>query len=111
MALERHLGQITKVLSVLPLNKLEARMSSLLQIQSTQFSFEIVCPRCGEDGVIIWEDTGGERAVLCLTRDFYERISKNTPYGIELVCVNCDTVQRDASNTSPTSQIREDCAA
>lgn len=86
-------------------------MSSLENIQSKQLSFQIVCPRCREDGVIVWEDFDGEPSLVSLTRDFYERISKKSPYGIELVCTNCDMIQRDISQIPPLPELDENRAA
>lgn len=84
---------------------------SSIHIQPGQYSFDIICPRCKERGVIVWENTGGERTLVSLTQEFYERISKKSPYSIELVCTNCDMIQRDTSYAFPKSEILEERAA
>lgn len=86
-------------------------MSSPQQLRFTQLSFVITCPRCQEHGVIVWEDAGGERTLVSLATEFYERISRKSPYGIELVCLKCGTIQQDTSNASPNAEFIADRAA
>jgi hypothetical protein len=53
---------------------------------------KIYC-RCGKTGTIIWEDApsaeGDRREFVKIEGDFYERISKQAPHPIELVCNSC----------------------
>ena len=61
----------------------------------------IVCPKCGNCGVINWDvvptTKGPERHFAGLAGDFYERLSKKAPYPIEIVCSAC----RVAVSTAP----------
>jgi hypothetical protein len=52
-------------------------------------SDEIRCPKCGRCGQIKWD---GSQFVE-LTGDFYERLSPQAPYPIELVCKRCGIAQ------------------
>jgi hypothetical protein len=58
-----------------------------------QISTNIICPGCGAVGVIIWETIDGKRSLVRLSRIFYERLARKTPYPIELVCYDCGTIQ------------------
>jgi hypothetical protein len=55
----------------------------------------IVCPRCGQIGVVTWEMFGNERSLVGLSNGFYERISNKAPYPIELVCNDCGAAQAE----------------
>jgi uncharacterized Zn finger protein len=66
-----------------------------------QFTIAIECPQCGKTGSSVWEENhaitvkGPQPFLISLSEEFYERISKNIPYEIELVCNQCGLVQLD----------------
>ena len=53
----------------------------------------IVCPRCGNCGVINWDlvpsPDGPKKEFAGISGEFYERLSKKSPHPIEIVCNNC----------------------
>jgi hypothetical protein len=58
-----------------------------------EFSTNVTCPKCKSIGVADWEKIGAERSLIRLSRNFYERLSRKVPYPIEVVCLECGTVQ------------------
>jgi hypothetical protein len=64
-----------------------------------QFSVPILCPNCGQKGVATWEENkrigsdGPQPTLIRLSSEFYERVSKKSPYPIELICNKCGTAQ------------------
>ena len=66
---------------------------SLHPPEPSQFSANIICPKCSTRGVIVWEKNGAERTLVSLPNGFYERLAKKAPFPIELVCSGCDTAQ------------------
>ena len=58
-----------------------------------KFAANIICPGCSSLGVIVWENDGGRRSLVSLSDGFHERLSKRTPYLIELVCNSCGSTQ------------------
>jgi hypothetical protein len=59
----------------------------------SQIPTNITCPKCKAVGVVVWEKIKGERVLVGVSNNFYERLSKNAPYEIELVCLGCGTEQ------------------
>lgn len=55
----------------------------------------VICPKCGAVGVVVWEDDKGGPTLVSLSKNFYERISKKRPYAIELVCDSCGAAQAE----------------
>jgi hypothetical protein len=53
----------------------------------------IYCPKCNAAGCVVWEGEGQTKALVRISGDFYERLSKRAPYPIELVCQQCGTPQ------------------
>ena len=55
----------------------------------------ISCPKCRTCGVINWDfvqtPDGPKKDFAGLSGNFYERMSKNPPHTIEVVCVCCGT--------------------
>ena len=53
----------------------------------------IVCPKCGNCGVINWDyvptPNGPKKDFAGIVGDFYERLNKKPPYPIEIVCNSC----------------------
>ena len=53
-------------------------------------------PKCGNCGVISWDlvqtANGTKKDFAGITGNFYERLSKQPPYPIELVCTACSVV-------------------
>jgi hypothetical protein len=53
----------------------------------------IVCPKCGNCGVINWDyvpsPNGPKKDFAGVAGDFYERLSVKEPYPIEIVCNSC----------------------
>jgi len=60
-----------------------------------QFTVNIICPKCSALGVVVWEKDGAQRALVSLSKGFYERLSRKVPYPIELVCHECGTAQAE----------------
>lgn len=58
-----------------------------------QFTANIMCPRCGTFGAIVWENDAGKRSLVSLSANFYERMTTKKPFPIELVCNDCGSVQ------------------
>jgi hypothetical protein len=58
---------------------------------------QIICPKCGQKGIVLWEDIprgdGIQKEMVKIDGGFYERLSKKAPYPIELVCDGCGTAQ------------------
>jgi hypothetical protein len=54
-----------------------------------QYAQEILCPKCSNRGVILWEGTREEKTLVRMSTAFYERLSKKPPHPIELVCQKC----------------------
>jgi hypothetical protein len=66
---------------------------SSVQSKTCQFSINIICPKCGTVGVVVWESAAGQTSLVRLSNGFYERLAKKDPYPIELVCHDCGTAQ------------------
>jgi len=68
-----------------------------------RYSRQIVCPKCGQMGEILWERDGRRSLFLEVSPGFYERIANKVPYAIELVCHACGTAQpeRHRNSTPP----------
>jgi hypothetical protein len=53
----------------------------------------VLCPKCGNCGVISWDSVptprGLEKYFVGISGDFYERLSNKPPYPIEIVCGSC----------------------
>jgi hypothetical protein len=60
-----------------------------------QFTVNIICPKCSALGVVVWEKDGAQRSLVSLSKGFYERLSKEDPYPIELVCHECGAAQAE----------------
>jgi len=57
------------------------------QSEAQNRTTNIICPKCGAVGVVIWEnENSDDRTLVSLSRNFYEKIPKKTPYPMELVC-------------------------
>ena len=66
------------------------------QLEAQNRGVNVICPKCGAVGVVLWEDENNEgRSLVSLSKNFYERISKKQPYPIELVCHSCGTAQSE----------------
>ena len=71
-----------------------------MQTRFSTFSHDqtdtVVCPKCGNCGVISWDlvqtANGTKKDFAGITGNFYERLSKQPPYPIELVCTACSVV-------------------
>ena len=53
----------------------------------------ITCPRCGASGTAVWEGEKTGPCLVSLSRGFYERMAKFTPYKLEIVCHACGAKQ------------------
>ena len=58
-----------------------------------QNSVDLRCTKCGSKGVVIWEGHGANKTLVWLSGQFYERLAKQPPFPIELVCVRCGAAQ------------------
>ena len=63
------------------------------QFDSQNRGVNVVCPKCGAVGVVVWEDDPRGPTLVSLSKNFYERLSKKKPYPIELVCDSCGAAQ------------------
>jgi hypothetical protein len=66
-----------------------------------QFSVPVKCGRCGQQGVIVWEENAGnalakgpQTSLVSLTSGFYERVARNHR-GAEIACQRCNSVLPD----------------
>jgi hypothetical protein len=61
---------------------------------------EIVCRNCGRSGTVVWDDVtrlnGSTPESAGIDGPFFERLSRNAPYPIELVCRACGGVAMTA---------------
>jgi predicted RNA-binding Zn-ribbon protein involved in translation (DUF1610 family) len=68
-------------------------------MSSSQFDAQsrgvnIICPKCGAIGVVLWENENNEgHTLVSLSKNFYERMANKKPYSIELVCDSCGAAQ------------------
>ena len=60
---------------------------------SRQYSVDLRCTKCGSKGIVIWEGHGADKTMVWLSGQFYERLAKQPPFPIELVCIKCGTAQ------------------
>lgn len=64
----------------------------------------IVCPKCGNCGVINWDyvptPDGPKKDFVGITGDFYERLAKKPPHPIEIVCNCCRITVVPLSNAA-----------
>ncbi len=67
----------------------------------------IVCRHCGKSGTIIWDHVSRASEVtpelVGIDDPFFERLSKKSPYPIELVCRECGGV---ALTAFPSTSLR-----
>ena len=57
----------------------------------------VVCQQCGKSGTIIWDDVSRLNndvvtELVGIDGPFFERLSRNPPYPIEMVCRACGGV-------------------
>jgi len=72
------------------------------QLEAPNRGVNIVCPKCGAVGVVLWEGENNERrSLVSVSKNFSERISKKNPYPIELVCHNCGMAQPENCSERP----------
>jgi hypothetical protein len=71
LALERHKGQIYNAVRTPALTQ-EVQMS--VQSETCQFSNNIICPKCGAVGVVVWETADGQTSLVKFSNGFYEHV-------------------------------------
>jgi hypothetical protein len=70
------------------------------RLQFFEHADTIRCPRCGNAGTVTWENSPkGEQALSAIESGFYERLRRKAPYHIELVCKECGTPQKLATQS------------
>ena len=75
-----------------------------------QHSDSIVCSKCGKSGKVVWDDVSrlNKSAVIAelagIDGPFFERLSKLSPYPIELVCRACSGV---AATAFPSTSLHD----
>src|ERR1700744_2736071 len=93
LANERHPGQFLNA-GRAPADQKEAHMSHDPQLRGEpyrepgQFTVAIKCHWCGRQGILQWEEAGGEHQLVSLD-GFYERVASKEPFPIERVCNGC----------------------
>ena len=67
-----------------------------------QFSVPVKCGRCGQQGMIVWEENAGdslargpETMLVSLSGGFYERVARNHRGSVEIACQKCNTALPD----------------
>jgi hypothetical protein len=77
---------------------MEAHMQAHFATQANQLRDTIVCPKCGNCGVITWDYVstahGLRKELGAIAGDFYEHLNAKVPHPIELICTTCHTVLR-----------------
>jgi hypothetical protein len=67
-----------------------------------QFTIDIACPHCGQNGHAVWEENapsnrsgGAERALVQLSPGFHAEAGRTQSGDPVVVCDGCDTIQPD----------------
>jgi hypothetical protein len=65
----------------------------------------ITCPKCGNCGIMNWDyvetPLGPKEEFIEIRGDFYERLDKEEPYPIEIVCNACRILVKKQPASQP----------
>jgi hypothetical protein len=71
-------------------------MENRFGADQSKITSTIVCPKCGNCGVIKWafvpSPDGPKKDFVGIVGEFYERISRKSPYPLEIACNSCQIV-------------------